>query len=83
MTPRSLGLPTDTSHVAGGPVDLPSSHPLGINYRPVNQLGLPTPNSRVGVCGFQNMTSVRFWKKTAVFGSVFGFIKNRGYRFGC
>ena len=37
---------TDTSHVAGGPVDLPSPHPLGINYRPV--LGLPTPNSRAG-----------------------------------
>jgi len=45
MTPR---LPTDTSHVAGGPVDLPSPRPLGINYRQVNQLGLPTPNSRAG-----------------------------------
>jgi len=44
--PRPLGLPTDMSHVAGGPVDLPSPHPLGINYRPV--LGLPTPNSRAG-----------------------------------
>jgi len=38
MMPHSLGLPTDTSHVAGGPVDLPSPHPLGINYRPVNLL---------------------------------------------
>jgi len=43
MTPRSLGLSTDTSHVAGGPVDLPSPHPLGINYRSVNLLGLATP----------------------------------------
>jgi len=41
--PRSLGLPTDTSHVAGGPVDLPSPHPLGINYRPVNLRGLRLP----------------------------------------
>ena len=48
MMPRLLGLPTDNSHVAGGPVDLPSPHPLGINYRPVNILRLPTPNSRVG-----------------------------------
>ena len=23
-----------------------------------------------------------FWKKNTVFGSVFGFLKNRGYRFG-
>jgi len=48
MTPRSLGLPTDTSHVTGGLLDLSSPHPLGINYRPVNILGLPTPNSRAG-----------------------------------
>ena len=48
MTPRSLGLPTDTSHVAGGPVDLPAPHPLGISYRTVNQLSLPTPISRAG-----------------------------------
>jgi len=34
MTPRSLGLPTETSHVAGGPVDLCAPQPLGINYRP-------------------------------------------------
>jgi len=45
MTPRPLGLPTDTSYVAGRPPQVPSPHPLGINYRPVNLLGLPTPNS--------------------------------------
>jgi len=32
MTPRSLGLPTDTSHVAGGPVDLPSPHPITVQW---------------------------------------------------
>ena len=48
--PSSLGLPTDTSqsHVAGGLVDRPYPHPLGINYRPVNLLRLPTPNSCAG-----------------------------------
>ena len=49
MTPRPLGLPTPlTLRLAGEPVDFPAPHPLGINYRPVNLLGLPTPNSRAG-----------------------------------
>jgi len=47
MIPHLLGLPTDTSHVAGGPVDLPSPHPLGINYHPVNLLGLPSTDSQL------------------------------------
>jgi len=52
MMPRLLGLPSDNSYVAGVPVDLPARRPSPIakriNYRPVNLLQLPTPNSRAG-----------------------------------
>jgi len=61
MTPRSLGLPTDISHVAGGPVDLPSPHPLGINYRPVNLLGLRLPTHAQAASRWIRVSTVVKW----------------------
>ena len=59
--PRSLGLPTDTSHVAGGPVDLPSPHPLGINYRPVNLLGYRLPTRLQAAIRWIHVSTIVKW----------------------
>jgi len=41
---RPVGLPTDSSRIAVV-AHLPSPYPLGINYHPVDALGLLTPTN--------------------------------------